>query len=87
MVRNIHLKRRFPINSSFDESCETSNINELPLSDKFHPKDLQRFNTDDRWIADFLVNNENNIKNSFKQFCETIEWRKSFGVNGKEIEL
>lgn len=54
------------------------------LSDKFHPKDFYRFKNDDRWIMDFIENNEYNMKNAVKQCCETLEWRNSFGVNGKE---
>lgn len=53
----------------------------------FHPKDLHRFQTDDRWVSDFIENNEYNMKNAFKQCCETLEWRKSFEVNGEENYL
>lgn len=53
------------------------------FADEFHPSDLHRFKTDDLWVEDFIINNEGNIKNSFKQCMETLEWRKKFGANGE----
>jgi hypothetical protein len=49
--------------------------------DGFHPKDLLRINQDS-WMANFLVANDYNMKESLKQCWDTLEWRKKFGVNG-----
>lgn len=48
---------------------------------EFDPIDLHRFKTDDRWVEDFIINNDGNIKHACKQCIETLEWRKKFGVN------
>ncbi|KAL7049544.1 hypothetical protein ACKWTF_003748 [Chironomus riparius] len=48
--------------------------------DGFHPKDLLRINQD-FWVTNFLVANDYNMKESFKQCWDTLEWRKKFGVN------
>lgn len=54
------------------------------IADEFHPKDLHRFKNDDQWVVDFLENNDFHMKNSFKQCMDTLEWRKSYGVNGEK---
>lgn len=44
---------------------------------------MERLKSDDKWVADFLENHEYNVKNAFKQFVDTLEWRRDFGVNGE----
>lgn len=44
---------------------------------------MRRFITDDRWMMDFLENNDYHVSNAAKQCFETLEWRQKFGVNGE----
>lgn len=55
----------------------------IKFSDDFHPRDVERLKNDDKWVADFLENHEYNVKSAFKQFIDTLEWRRDYGVNGE----
>lgn len=50
-------------------------------TDEFHPKDLQRLKNSDEWIIKFLNFSDGNMKVSFKQLWEALEWRQKYGVN------
>lgn len=36
----------------------------------------------DMWLKKFLENNDAVMKDSLKQLWETMEWRKTSGING-----
>lgn len=55
----------------------------IDFSGKYHDTDLNRIRNDDRWLSDFLVQNDMNMKDSLKHLLETCEWRQKFGTNGK----
>lgn len=55
------------------------------ITEQFHAEDLRRFESDNRWLENFLIVNENNVNKAAQQFYETLKWRKSFGANG-EVE-
>ena len=55
----------------------------MKFSDEYHPADVARVKSDDKWLGDFLYNNDLIMKDSLKQLCEALEWRKKFGTNGK----
>lgn len=47
---------------------------------------MERLKNDDKWVADFLENHEYNVKSAFKQFIDTLEWRRDYGVNGESAD-
>lgn len=47
----------------------------------FHEHDLKWVFEGDGWLIKFLENNDINMKDSLKQLWETIEWRKTSGIN------
>lgn len=55
--------------------------------DKFHPKDMLRFKTDDNWLMNFLDFNDFNIDKSLKQLWSTLEWRQKNEISGEKLRL
>ncbi|EAA11055.4 motile sperm domain-containing protein 2-like [Anopheles arabiensis] len=47
----------------------------------FHEHDMRWVFEGDGWLTKFLENNDLNMKESLKQLWETLEWRKSSGIN------
>lgn len=47
----------------------------------FHPKDLARVASDDKWLERFLLHHDMDMKEALNMLIDTCEWRKANNVN------
>jgi len=61
---------------------DINKLNLFTITD-YHPLDLERVKSDNKWIVRFIAHAEKNMETALTLLCECCQWRKDFGTNGK----
>ncbi|XP_059610439.1 motile sperm domain-containing protein 2-like isoform X2 [Phlebotomus argentipes] len=51
----------------------------------FHPADIDRINTSEKWLRLFIEYNDLDMKKALTQLWDTCVWRKNFGTNDLDV--
>lgn len=54
------------------------------FSDDYEEADIDRIRSDDNYCKRFIRQKRNNFQNALEMVDESLRWRKSFGVKGKQ---